>query len=120
MKLFLYLISIFWLLIGLTALITPLKLKTLYTNIVRPAKALFILPLIAGLLLLWAQGASRLVPFIMVLGIIALIKGLFILISPTDLLKSTFNYFLGRSVRWWRVYGVFIVLLGVVVGWSVM
>jgi len=120
MKLFLYLISIFWLLIGLTALITPLKLKTFYTGIVRPVKALFILPLIAGLLLLWAQGASRLAPFIMVLGIIALIKGLFILISPTDLLKSTFNYFLGRSVRWWRVYGVFMILLGAVVILSVL
>ena len=61
MKLFLYLISIFWIIIGLTALINPLKLKTLYTSIVKPVKALFILPLIAGLLLLWAQGASRLV-----------------------------------------------------------
>ena len=49
-KLFLYLISIFWISIGLTALINPLKLKTLYINIVKPVKALFIIPLIADVL----------------------------------------------------------------------
>jgi uncharacterized protein YjeT (DUF2065 family) len=120
MKIFLLAISFFWLLVGLFALINPSKLKSLYTSLVKPIKALFIPPIAVGMLLLWAQPASSLAALIAVIGILAVIKGLLILILPINLLKSTLNYFLSRSDRWWRVYGVFIILLGLVVGWSVL
>ena len=143
MKTFLYLISVFWLTIGTFALLTPLKLKTFYSKLIKPVKPLFILPLLAAWLFFWAHPASSLQGFIKFLGILSLIKGLFILFFPVTLLKSTLNYFLGRSNRWWRHapylsvangtgvygacpvlnevrYGVFIILLGVVVIWSVL
>lgn len=120
MKAFLCLVSIFWILVGIAFILFPKKSKTLYTNLIKPVKTLFILPLLFGLLFFWAHPASRLEAFIKVLGIIALIKGLFILLCPRNVLISTFNYFLSRPERCWRAYGVFMVLLGVAVGWSLL
>ena len=119
MKPFLYIISVFWLVIGVLFLLFPQRSKTLYTKLVKPTKTLFLSPIIAGVLFLWAAPSSSLEGFIKLLGIISLLKGLFILISPMKVLSSTLNYFLGRSLAWWRVYGVFIVLLGEVVVWSI-
>ena len=120
MKAFLCLISIFWILVGIAFILSPKKSKTIYNNLIKPVKALFILPLSFGVLFLWASPVSRLEAFIRVLGIIALIKGISILVCPVNVLKSTLQYFLARSERCWRLYGVFMVLLGVVTWWSVL
>jgi len=48
MKLFLLAISIFWITIGLTAVISPLRLKKFYSSMTKLAKKLFILPLLIG------------------------------------------------------------------------
>lgn len=120
MKIFLCLISIFWLLAGIAFLLFPKQSKKLYANLIKPVKGLGILPLLIGILFLWASSVSRIEVFIRVLGIIALIKGLLILLCPTSMLKSIFNYFLGRSERCWRIYGAIMVLLGAVTGWSVL
>jgi len=119
MNVFLYIISIFWISIGIFAVTTPLKLKTLYAGLVKHVKALFILPIIVGVLLLWAMPASSLSGLIMIIGILAIIKGLFILILPINLTRASINYFLIRSDRWWRIYGIFIILMGLAVGWSI-
>src|SRR3989338_571949 len=120
MKAFLCFISIFWMFVGIVLILFPKRSKTLYANLIKPVKALFMLPLSFGLLFLWASPASRLEAFIKVLGIIALIKGIFILVCPVNGLKSTFNHFLGRSDTCWRLYGVFMVLLGGATGWSAL
>ena len=123
MKLFLCVISLIWLTAGIFLLLFPKKAKTLYAKLaemVKLVKSMFILSLAAGVLFFWSSPASSLEAFIKVLGILSLFKGLFILLCPINTLKSTFNYFLGRSEGFWRVYGVFVILLGVVVGWSVL
>ncbi|MFC1666349.1 hypothetical protein ACFL0P_00565 [Candidatus Omnitrophota bacterium] len=119
MKIFLLFISKFWILVGIAFLFFPKKSKTIYGNIVKPVKALFILPLLFGVGFLWAHPVSRLGGLIKVLGILSLIEGLFMLFSPVDVLKSILSYFIGRSEGFWRVYGVFVIVLGAVVGWSV-
>jgi len=120
MKIFLWAISIFWITIGITSILFPLKFKTLYTHLIKPIKGLFILPLSFGLIFLWASPASSLEGLIKVLGIIALIKGVFLLACPINVIKSTLNWWLNRPDLFYRLYGVFIMLLGVVVGWSAM
>lgn len=120
MKLFLLAISLFWITIGLSAILIPSKLKNLYISLVKPVKILFILPLLAGVLFFWAAPISSLQTFIRILGVLAIIKGLYILLCPVNSLRSTFNYFIARSAGVWRGYGVFMVALGVVVAWSVM
>ena len=122
MKLFLQIISILWLTAGIFFLIFPKKTKTFYSklaDLVKLIKFTFILSLAAAWLFFWAHPASSLPTLIKIFGILSLIKGLFILLAPINTLKSTFNYLLSRSETFWRVYGVFVILLGVVVGWSV-
>ncbi|MFA5340013.1 MAG: hypothetical protein WC317_07715 [Candidatus Omnitrophota bacterium] len=119
MKLFLLLMSLFWIAVGITLILSPAKFKSFYTRLIKPAKALFILPLVIGLLLIWSSPASKLEWFIKILGIIALIKGIFILISPIDTIKSIINWAMSRPDKFYRLYGVFIILLGIIAGWSV-
>ena len=119
MKLFLLLISIFWLLIGILALLYPLKLKELYTHIIKHSKPLFFLPLVCGILFLWARPASSLKPLISVLAAISFLKATFLLVCPYTLLKTFFNRILSLPLVFYRVEGVFIVGLGIIVGWSV-
>jgi len=59
MRLFLLAISVLWLLIRLTAITNPLKIKKLYSRMITRAKVLFFLPLIAGMLFLWARPQSQ-------------------------------------------------------------
>ena len=120
MKLFLLIISLFWLLIGITALLYPLKLKKLYSYIITYAKVLFFLPLIAGILFLWARPASSLQPFISVLAAISFLKAIFLLVCPYTLLKSFFNRMLSLPLVFYRVEGVFIILLGVTIIFSIL
>ena len=107
MKLFLLVISIFWVSVGTTAALSPLKFKTFFTHLIKPAKWLFILPLLIGSMLLWSSPASSLEALIKVLAIIALIKGIFILACPINVIKAIFNFWLTRSDAFYRFYGAF-------------
>jgi uncharacterized protein YjeT (DUF2065 family) len=120
MKLFLLAISIFWIIIGLTALISPSNLKKFYSSIIKLAKKLFILPLLIGTALLWSAPASMLYVFIRILGIIGIAKGIFLLVCPANVLTPLFNRWLSQPDRFYRFFGIFIILLGIIVGWSVM
>ncbi len=119
MKLFLLAISIFWITIGLTAVMSPSNLKKFYSSITKLAKKLFILPLLIGTAFLWSAPASNLYVFINILGIIALTKGIFLLLCPINVLKVLFNWWLSRPDVFYRFFGVIIILLGVVVCWSI-
>jgi len=120
MRLFLLAISVLWLLIRLTAITNPLKIKKLYSRMITRAKVLFFLPLIAGMLFLWARPASSLQPLISVLAGISFLKGLFLLVCPNTLLKSFFNRILSFPLVFYRAEGVFIVGLGVAVIFSIL
>ena len=120
MKTFLYLISIFWLIFGIIAIISPIKLSNFYKKLLTNIKPLFILPLTCGILLLWAHPVSSLGILIKVVGILSLLKGIYILVCPMNVLSSTLSFWLSKPEPFWRVYGAIAVLLGVVVGWSVL
>lgn len=119
MKFFLLAMSLFWLLIGIISIIYPLKIKEFYTHIIKASKTLSILPLIAGLLFLWSAPASSLEPFIRVLAGISFLKALLLLILPYTLLRGMFNRILALPLGFYRVEGLFIGFLGLLVGWSV-
>lgn len=120
MKLFLLAMSIFWITIGLTAVISPPNLKKFYSSITKLAKKLFILPLLIGTALLWSAPASKLDVLIRVLGIIGLTKGILLLACPINVLTPLFNWWLSCPDGFYRFLGIFIILLGIVVGWSVL
>ena len=121
MKIFLLLISIFWLTIGITALLYPLKIKDFYSHIIKHSKSLFFLPLVFGILFLWARPASSLKPLISVLAAISFLKAIFLLVCPYTLLKSFSNrILLSLPLVFYRVEGTLIVGLGIIVGWSIL
>ncbi|MBU1007172.1 MAG: hypothetical protein KKH08_06265, partial [Candidatus Omnitrophica bacterium] len=91
MKIFLLTISLFWLLIGITALLYPLKIKDFYSHIIKHSKPLFFLPLIFAILFLWASPASSLKPLIIVLAALSFLKAIFLLVCPYTLLKTFFK-----------------------------
>jgi uncharacterized protein YjeT (DUF2065 family) len=49
-----------------------------------------------------------------------MIKGISLIILPINTIKSIFNWAISRSDKFYRFYGVFIILLGAIVGWSLM
>lgn len=111
MKIFLWIISVLWIIFGISALISPAGLKKFYTGLIKPVKRLSILPLTAGLLFFWAAPASSLGWFIRLLGVMGLIKGLFFLLCPISMLKATLNWWLNASSKTYRLYGILVLLM---------
>lgn len=120
MKIFLWIISAMWVVVGTAAIIAPAGLKKFYGRLVKPSKWLSVLALISGLLFLWAAPASSLGWFIRLLGVLALIKGAFLLLCPVSMLKATLNWWMGLPFKVYRVYGIFILLLAWVVISSIL
>ena len=120
MKIFLWIVSVLWIIVGIVSLISPAGLKKFYSSLVKPVKWLGILPIIAGLLFLWAAPASRFIWFIRVLGILGLIKGLFFLLCPISMVRATLNWWLNLSSKTYRLYGILILLLAGVVISSIL
>ena len=119
MKIFLWIISVLWIVVGVKSIMSPAGLKKFYSNLIKPVRRLSILPLIGGLLFLWAAPASNLTWFIRLLGIIGLIKGLFFLLFP-DMIKTTLDWWLSQSAKAYRVYGIVILLLAGIVISSIL
>jgi len=51
---------------------------------------------------------------------ISFLKAIFLLVCPYTLLKSFFNRILSLPLVFYRAEGVFIVGLGIIVGWSIL
>lgn len=119
MKIFLWIISGIWMIAGIVGVISPAGLKRFY-NIFKPVRWVSIFPLIGGLLFLWAAPASSLSWFMRVLGIIGLIKGLFLLLCPVSIIKAVLNGWSNQSLRTYRLTGIFILLLAELVMLSIL
>lgn len=111
MKIFLWIVSALWIIVGIVAIISPAGLKKFYSGLLRPLKWLSILPILAGLLFLWSAPASSLGWFIRVLGILGLIKGLFFLLCPISMVRATLDWWLRLPPKVYRLYGILILLL---------
>jgi uncharacterized protein YjeT (DUF2065 family) len=73
------------------------------------------LPLVAGILFLLSASASSQVTFIVVLGLLALLKGLVFLFGPREKVKRMIEWWLQGSDKAYRVYAVVAMGLGVVI-----
>jgi len=119
MKIFLWIIAGLWMIVGIVGVVSPAGLKKFY-GVFKPVRWLAILPLIAGVLFLWAAPASSLNWFIRLLGIIGLIKGLFLLLCPTSMIKAVLDDWSNQSLRTYRLMGIFILLLAELVIFSIL
>lgn len=73
------------------------------------------LPLVAGLLFLLAASSSSQSSFIIVLGLLALLKGLLFLFGPQEKVKSTIEWWLQGSDKTYKVGAVVVISLGIAI-----
>ena len=116
MGIFLWIISLFWIVMGITFLLVPIKGKNFISSITKwPKMVLGLLPSIAGVLLLLAAPVSSWSWFIAILGMLGLLKGIFILVSPMGLVKATFSWWFNQLPSLYRFWGVIMIVLGILV-----
>ncbi|MBW1859411.1 MAG: hypothetical protein JRI70_04870 [Deltaproteobacteria bacterium] len=73
------------------------------------------LPLVAGILFLLAASSSSQATFIIVLGLLALLKGLIFLFGPQEKVKRMMEWWLECSDKMYRVWAVVVIGLGIAI-----
>jgi hypothetical protein len=120
MKWFLYGLALFWIAAGTFFILYTEESRRFLGKAVGKMnpKLLGFIPMVVGILLIlaaiaaWANGASR---FILILGILAIGKGVYFLLGPRGQVKALFDWwFKSAQDRTYRFWGIIIVLLGVV------
>lgn len=120
MKIFLWIISLLWIAAGISALITPVALQKFYNRLTKSIKFISIPPLIAGLLFLWSASVSKLSWLIRIFGILGLIKGLFFLLCPINIVRATLDWWLNLSTTSYRLFGIIILIIAGLVILSIL
>jgi len=73
------------------------------------------LPLVGGLLFLLSASSSSQAIFIIVLGLLALLKGLIFLFGPQEKVKSMIEWWIKGSDKTYKVGAVFVIALGIAI-----
>jgi uncharacterized protein YjeT (DUF2065 family) len=112
---FLYLISATWIAFGSCTILytteTKMTAKTFISKI--PPKFLAAIPFISGILFILAASASSHPGIIRMLGVIALLKGIFVFVNPANLRNKTMDWFLvSLSDQAHRIIGILSIILG--------
>ena len=123
MSWFLYLVSFVWISIGSFAILyTDDSRNTLKRSLsAMNRKVLSVLPLAFGILMILAGSGSLHPWLIRLLGLLSLIKGIFIIINPMSLYeKSTQWYLESVSNQGYRLTGIITIILGTaILSWIV-
>jgi hypothetical protein len=78
-------------------------------------KFLAFIPMVVGILLILAARVSGAFWFILILGLLAIGKGVYFLLGPRDQIEALFNWwFKSAQDRTYRFWGIIIILLGMV------
>ena len=116
MKIFLYVISIFWIAIGTLFIIHTQKTREFYGKLLykRNPKLLAILPLTFGIVfVVVAFYYKEMFGLVFILGVIGILKGAYLMVGPADQIN--------RVMEWWykeagegtiRLFGLIAFILG--------
>jgi hypothetical protein len=117
MKWFLYGLALFWIAAGTFFILYTEESRRFLGNAVGKMnpKLLGFIPMVVGILLILAAKVSGAFWFILILGILAIGKGVYFLLGPRGQVKALFDWwFKSAQDRTYRFWGIIIVLLGVV------
>jgi len=115
MKWFLYAISLIWIAIGCCIILYTHETKKVVRNLIKTVdqKILSILPFIAGILFLFSTSASRNPWFIRLIGLMGIIKGVFIFLNPKNIHGELTDWYLNSlSDQTHRLFGIIALILG--------
>ena len=73
------------------------------------------LPLAGGILFLLSASSSSQVTFIVILGLLSLLKGLVFLFGPREKVKGMIDWWFKASDKTYRVWGVVVMGLGIAI-----
>jgi uncharacterized protein YjeT (DUF2065 family) len=78
------------------------------------------LPLAGGILFLLAASSSSRVTFIVILGLLSLLKGLVFLFGPREKVKGMIDWWFKASDKTYRVWGVVVMGLGIAILFTIV
>lgn len=112
---FLYLVSIVFVVIGAVLILyTDWTRKSLEGLVAKKNfRLLGLVPLVFGILLIISAGWSEIFWLVFLLGLIALAKGVYLLLGPKDQMGTAITWWLGKaSDQLYRLSGVICLVLG--------
>ncbi len=118
MKWFLYAISLIWIAMGCCIILYTSETRKVVKRTLEGTdrRILSVLPLIAGILFLFAASASRNSWFIRCIGLISVLKGVVIFLNPKDIHDGITDWYLNSlSDQTHRLFGIITLILGTAV-----
>ncbi len=115
MKWFLYTISVFYIVSGVCFILYTSQSREYTSILVKKVdrRILSVLVIIIGLLLIASSFYDRFLWVIVVIGVLALIKGTFILLSPVSLYNKMIDWYLNKTTdQTYRFFGIIILIIG--------
>ena len=115
---FLYGLALFWIAAGTAFILYTEESRRVLSNSVGKIKPQFLafIPMVVGVLLILSAGASGASWLIIILGLLAIGKGIYFLIGPRGQIRALFDWWFGSvQDRTYRFWGLIMVLLGMVV-----
>ena len=115
--LLLYLLGIFWIVMGTLLVFVPKLLKRkLFVKLQNiPLKKIGSVPLIIGVLLVLAASHNRYTAFVVILGLLAIAKGIGCIVA-TEKMQKIQDWWLNKaSNNVYRILGIVIILIGSIV-----
>lgn len=108
MKWFIVLMGLVWITIGIAGLTATKKMTLALTNFIKNTKRqnLGLISLILGALLLISASSAQEAWFVLVLGIVACLKGAITILISDQKLKATIDWWLAAPeivYKWWAV-----------------
>lgn len=108
MKWFIILLGLVWITIGIAGLVATKKMTLALANFVKNTKRqkLGLISLILGALLLISASSAQEAWFVLVLGIVACLKGAITILISDQKLKATLDWWLAAPdivYKWWAV-----------------
>ncbi len=115
MSFFLMLISLVLIVEGVAAILIPKKLLKFTLSFLKDENSKFIgiAPLVIGILLLFAASSSALGWLIVLLGLAAIAKAVYVFLTPIQKIKA--SKWLNFSDNEYRALGILILILGILI-----
>jgi len=118
---FLYGLALFWIATGTLFILYTEESRRVLRNLMGEMRPRFLafIPMVVGVLLIISAKASGASWFIIILGLLAIGKGIYFLLAPRGQIRALFDWWFGSAQdRTYRFWGLIMVLLGtVIISW---
>ncbi|MDL1970188.1 MAG: hypothetical protein LWW94_04265 [Candidatus Desulfofervidaceae bacterium] len=113
MRLIIWLIGLVWIVMGLCSVLVPHRTKNMMQKYIGTKKIQVLagIVLLMGILLVVGSFKARIHLYVLILGFLALLKGILLFIKP-EIAQKIVNWWLNRSERAYQIGGLVVYTLG--------